>query len=217
MKKIILLTIIFVGVLGVFTGVYIHSAFIDFKKDVLDVTTVKEEMQVKFFSQAVKMHGTERLQFASLKQIEVIEKKSSKKIKWINLNLPKVIVGAVIPVEYIYYLEFNDKWVMDLKGDSLIVKVPKIHFNQPAVDVSRMQLLVTHSSVFRNEERVLESLKQSITEHLNQRAFENIDIIKETGRKQIESFITKWIVNHYRVEKPEKIEIIFQKELKENL
>jgi len=212
MKKNGLFFIILSGMFGVILGLSFYVALIFFKGQIIDQSFVKNEMQVKFFSQAVKMQGNQRFQFFTLKQIEVLEKKSLAAIKWINLSLPDVVVGAIIPVTYTYFLELNDTWELDYQNDILMVKVPQIYFNEPAVDVSHMELLVTKGSIFRNEQIVLDQLKTSIMDYLRMRAQENINLIKENGKKEIEAFILKWITTHYQFKDNIKVQIEFSKE-----
>src|SRR3989339_454791 len=201
--------IILSGMLGVMLALGLYFSMHFFKAQVIDQSFVKNEMQVKFFSQAVTMQGHQRFQFFSLKQIEVFEKKSMATIKWINLSLPDVVVGAIVPVTYTYFLELNDAWVLDFHKGILMVKVPKIHFNEPAVDVSHMDLMVTKGSIFRNEQVVLDHLKTSIMDYLKVRAQENISLIKDSGKKEIEEFILKWITTHYQFKDVLKIQIEF--------
>ena len=212
MKKTGLFYIILSGMFGVILGLSFYVALIFFKDQIIDQSFVKNEMQVKFFSQAVTMQGNQRFQFFTLKQVEVLEKKSLAAIKWINLSLPDVVVGAIIPVTYTYFLELNDAWELDYQNAILIVKVPQIYFNEPAVDVSHMELLVTQGSIFRNEQMVLDQLKTSIMDYLRIRAQENINLIKESGKKEIEEFISKWITTHYQFKDNVKIQIEFSKE-----
>ena len=63
----------------------------------------------RFISYAADMSGSNYLQFANLKQVELFERTDSVTVLWGQFALPDVGVRAKAPIEYTYYLNLNDR------------------------------------------------------------------------------------------------------------
>jgi hypothetical protein len=101
-----------------------------------------------FASYATEVSGTTFLQFATLRQVEVFERKDTSSLLWGQLALPDVVVEARAPVEYTYYLDLNKPWTLKLEGETILVAAPPIEFNTPALDTSALHFEVREGSVF---------------------------------------------------------------------
>jgi hypothetical protein len=150
-----------------------------------------------FASYATEVRGTRFLQFATLKQVELFERKDEAAIFWGQLALPDVIVFARAPVEYTYYLDLNEKWVFVLEGQMVLVQAPPVRFNAPAVDVSALTYGVQKGSVLRDEAAVVEKLRQGLTELARERARQHIPLVLETGRRQTEELVLTWLAARF--------------------
>lgn len=156
-----------------------------------------------FLSYATTVEPTSRLQFATLKEMEVFERRDSRIV--LGIPLPEVVVEARVPVECTYYVDLKGKWEFHpgpsglSTGDPRVVEViaPPIQFNKPALDVSRLEYREVKSSVWRREGRVIEELKASLTGFSIQRAKENIPQVREQGRGQIADFVRKWLSREF--------------------
>src|SRR3989304_3613058 len=137
-----------------------------------------------FVSYAAEMSGSQKLQFASLKEMEVFERTDRAQVLWGQLELPEVVVRAEAPVEYTYYLALEERWNFLLEGPSVRVQAPPIRFNSPAIDVSRLRYEVKSGSVFRDEALALENLKRGLGELSRARAAENVALVRGLGRKK---------------------------------
>ncbi len=146
-----------------------------------------------FTSYATEVHGSSFLQFATLKQIEVFERKDEAALFWGQLALPDVVVEARAPVEYTYYLDLNERWLFVLEGRTLLVQAPPVRYNTPALDVSALRYQIRQGSVLRDEAAVLVKLRQGLSELAKQRARENVALVRETGRRQTEEFVLTWL------------------------
>ncbi|MGH9388113.1 MAG: hypothetical protein ACRD1Z_00750, partial [Vicinamibacteria bacterium] len=82
-----------------------------------------------FVSYAAEMSGSQKLQFATLKEMEVFERTDRAQILWGQLELPEVVVRAEAPVEYTYYLDLEERWDFLLEGRTVRVQAPPIRFN----------------------------------------------------------------------------------------
>lgn len=151
----------------------------------------------EFVSYASSIHPAHRLQFATLKQTEIFTRTDEATTGFGYIPLPEVIVEARAPVETTYYLDLNAPWKLVLEGNVIHVLAPKIQFNQPSVDVSAIKFEVRKDSVFRNTTESLEGLKQSITQLSLQKARLNVNLVRETGRRQTTEFVEKWLSQRF--------------------
>src|SRR5437660_40513 len=149
----------------------------------------KGTITTTFTSYATEMSGHQYLQVAELKQQERFTRTDEATTAFGYLPLPEVIVEADAPVTYTYYLDFNDAWDFTLQDGQVIVTAPDIKPNKPAVDVSRMTYEVKKNSVIRDTRQAMDALKSSITSMAHQKAKTNVELVRETSRKQTEMFV----------------------------
>ena len=165
-----------------------------------------------FVSYAAEISGSQKLQFATLKEMEVFERTDRAQVLWGQLELPEVVVRAEAPVEYTYYLDLEERWDFLLEGQRVLVQAPPIRFNTPAIDVSRLRYEVKSGSVFRDEALALENLKRALGELARARAAENVGLVRELGRKQTTEFVRTWLLSRYDDASSYHIEVEFADE-----
>jgi hypothetical protein len=166
-----------------------------------------------FASYATEVSGTTFLQFATLRQVEVFERKDTSSLLWGQLALPDVVVEARAPVEYTYYLDLNKTWNLKLEGDTILVAAPPIEFNTPALDASALRFEVREGSVFRDEAAVVEQLRHGLSDLAKVRARQHVALVRETGRRRTEQFVETWLSrafsdgarHHARVTFPDEV------------
>jgi hypothetical protein len=204
------ITVIAVVAIIAGAGVYVLKSTLDIPRDVVsggrealrDLTKIAEAFHTgtvttTFISYATEASGSNYLQFATLKQMEIFERKESGTAIWGQLALPDVVVQAQAPVEYTYYLDLNGKWDMRLENHTVLVMVPEIQFNTPAIDASAIRYEVREGSIFRDEEEVLEKLRDGLMEMSRRRARDNIALIRELGRRKTEEFVQNWLAHTF--------------------
>ncbi len=165
-----------------------------------------------FVSYATEMSGSQKLQFATLKEMEVFERTDRAQLLWGQLELPEVVVRAEAPVEYTYYLDLEEPWDFLLEGGTVRVQAPPIRFNTPAIDVSRLRYDVKSGSVFRDEELALENLKRALGELARERASLNVALVRELGRKKTADFVRTWLLSRYEDASSYHIDLFFADE-----
>jgi hypothetical protein len=161
---------------------------------------------------ATEVTGTTRLQFAELRQLEVFERRDGEAILWGSLALPDVVVEARAPVEYTYYLDLEKEWRFRLEGRDLLVVVPPIEFNAPAVDVSALQYEVRAGSLLRDEDVALDRLRAELTTLVRRRAIQHIVLVRETGRRRVEAFVETWLVQGFSDGSDHRVRVLFADE-----
>jgi hypothetical protein len=150
-----------------------------------------------FTSYATAISGSQFLQFATLSQEERFRRTDEATTAFGYIPLPDVIIEANAPVTYTYYLDLNDKWEFTLQDGAIVVIAPDIHFNKPAVDASRITYEIKKDSLIRDTRSAMDGLKKSITWMTYQKAEANRELVRETGRKQTESFVQNWLAQSF--------------------
>jgi hypothetical protein len=166
-----------------------------------------------FVSHATEVSGGQKLQFATLKEMEVFERTDRAQVLWGQLELPEVVVRAEAPVEYTYYLDLKESWDLVLEGGTVQVQAPPIRFNTPAIDVSRLRYEVKSGSVFRDEALALENLRRGLSQLARERATTNIALVREVGRKETTEFVRTWLLSQYDDAASYHIEVVFADEV----
>jgi len=168
-------------------------------RDLRDVAAAfrSETVTTTFRSYATEVTGTTRLQFAELRQMEVFERRDTSAVMWGALALPDVVVEARAPVEYTYYLDLDKEWHFELEGREVRVLAPPVEFNRPSIDVSALRFEVREGSVFRDEQIALDHLRAELTPLAARRARQQLPLVRETGRRSVESFVETWLVHGF--------------------
>ncbi|HVS13951.1 MAG TPA: hypothetical protein VMV46_08505 [Thermoanaerobaculia bacterium] len=155
-------------------------------------------IQTSFTSHATQVTGSSFLQFATLDETEVFERTDRAAVLWGKLQLPDVVVRATAPVTYTYYLDLEAPWRFELReGDRILVVAPAIQFNEPAIDVSRLEYEVRAQSLLRNEEQALIQLRRGLVTMARWRAADNVQLVREIGRRKTEEFVEGWLFRDF--------------------
>jgi len=154
----------------------------------------KGTLVTRFASEATRLNGAARLQFAELLQAESFERTDGSALFWGQLELPDVIVEAQAPVTYTYYVDLDKPWAFRRLADGVLeTAAPAIEFNTPAVDPSRIRYVVRKGSLLRDEAAVLERLQSGLTELSRERARQHLSLVRDTGRIKIADFVERWL------------------------
>jgi hypothetical protein len=162
-----------------------------------------------FARESTALAGTTRLQFATLRQLEVFTRRDESRLFWGYLALPDVVVEARAPVEYTYYLDLQKPWDFTLESGRLLVKAPPIEFNAPALDASALRYEVREGSVLRDEAAVLEALRESLTGAAHLRARENVALVRDTARTRTAEFVRTWVAGRFDDAQDLRVEVVF--------
>ncbi len=165
-----------------------------------------------FRGYATEVSGTTRLQFAELRQEEAFERRDSEALLWGALALPDVVVEARAPVTYTYFLDLDKEWRFRLEGRDVLVVVPPVEWNRPAVDVSALRFTVREGSVLRDEQVALDRLRSEVTPLLDRRARQHVPLVREAGRRKVEAFVETWLVQRFADGKDYRARVVFADE-----
>jgi len=162
-----------------------------------------------FRGYATQVSGTTRLQFAELRQEESFERRDSEAVLWGTLSLPDVVVEAQAPVSYTYFLDLDKEWRFRLEGREVLVVVPPVEWNRPAVDVSALRFEVREGSVLRDEQVALDRLRSELTPLLDWRARQHVPLVREAGRRKVEAFVETWLVQRFADGRGYRARVVF--------
>jgi len=165
-----------------------------------------------FTSYATSLSGSQYLQFATLSQQETFTRTDESTVLFGYIPLPDVIVQASAPVTYTYYLDLNAKWDFVLRDGVIWVTAPDIKFNKPALDISRVTYEVKKDSHIRNTSEAMENLRSSMMWMTYQKARANIELVRETGRQQTETFVENWLAKSFSDGKKYPVKVRFRSE-----
>ncbi len=169
-----------------------------------------------FTSYATSIKGSQNFQFATLTQFETFTRKDESSMAFGYIPLPDVIVQASAPVSCTYYLDLNDRWDFRLSKGVIYVVAPRIKYNKPSIDVSRITYEVKKNSLLRNTSEAMENLKSSLTWLSYKKAEANIGLIRETGRRETETFVHNWLAKAFADGKDYPVKVVFRDEAQTN-
>lgn len=170
-------------------------------------------VETRFLSYATGVTGGQRLQFATLEQMEIFRRRDRSSVMWGYLELPDVVVEVTAPVTYTYYLDFEAPWTMTLEDETIHVVAPAIEFNKPAVDASEIEYTVREGSLLRDEETATANLQRTLTQLTRLRAKEHVPLVRELGRRETEEFVAKWLAQTFEDAEGYRVEVVFADEL----
>jgi hypothetical protein len=211
------------------SGLYVFKSCRDLPGDTLDkgsklAATVGQQLAqvagafrqgtvtTSFTSYATTLSGSQYLQFATLSQKELFTRTDESTLLFGYIPLPDVIVEASAPVTYTYYLDLNARWDFLLRDGVIWVTAPDIKYNKPALDVSRFTYEVKKDSHFRNTAEAMENLRSSMTWMTYKKAQANVELVRETGRKQTEAFVENWLAKSFADGKKYPVKVRFRSE-----
>lgn len=138
------------------------------------------------------------LQVTTLKTDESISRSESKTFLWGYVG-GEATVELRFPVEYVYTINLNDRWDITWNDatNEIFVDAPPIEYNTPSIDYSQLKKETRQGSIFINEDRMHNEVKDMIMDELNQRAEKKIKIILEAARNETVKFFESFIENQF--------------------
>lgn len=179
------------------------------------VTLTKENLSISFQSYISQVKGVKRLQVAEISSNEVIQRTSEFSLFWDTLKLPSVVVQARIPTVYTYYVDMEKpmsvEYQAEHQGKRVMILMPPLEANLPAIDISGIHYEVKKGSVFRDTRSAFDELRRTVTPFLKQRASQNQVLAQEPAREQIRELAKVWVKQTLNAD-PDVIEVRFAQE-----
>ena len=169
-------------------------------------------VQRRFEAFTQRVEGTNRLQVVRLDQVQRFELEDRSAVFWGTVELPPVVVRATAPVQYVYFVDLEGTWRFDLRDERVLVTAPPLRSNRPAFDVSRMRWHVVRGSLLRDEHEVQEQLRRELMGRAAIQARVNLPVVRETARRQVERFVTNWLLQSFEDAEGYRVEVTFADE-----
>ena len=169
-------------------------------------------VQRRFEAFTERVEGTNHLQVVRLDQTQRFELEDRSAVFWGTVELPPVVVRATAPVQYVYYVDLEGAWRFDLRDGRVLVTAPPLRSNKPAIDVSRMRWQVVRGSLLRDEHEVQEQLRRELMGRAGIQARVNLPVVRETARRQVERFVTNWLLQSFDDAEGYRVEVVFADE-----
>ena len=169
------------------------------------------EITESFKSYVTKEIPSAKLVVFEVFTVEKIERKEKLNFLWKLISISDLSAEILIPVHYSFYIDLNEEFHLEKKGDKLIVRAPALKSHTPAVDVSAISFKVNEAPFLYNTNKIEKDFYRNLTNYLNQQS-ENLK--KSYSLRSSDSFkkvILNWIhINNYVKDiKSEDIEIQF--------
>ena len=172
----------------------------------------EQTFRQEFLSTAATLTATSRLQVATLQENEIFRRKESESMVWGVIALPSIVVQADVPVEYGYYLDFNGPWEFAQKDKVVTAYAPLIQPNTPAADISKLTFYTLEGHIWQDDKPVRERLQGSLSAALRARAAEHIPLVRETARRQTQTFVERWLTDSYTDGEHFRVKVVFPDE-----
>lgn len=171
---------------------------------------MSEEVETSLKSHLFEISGSSKIVLASLKHYEIFERKSELSLFNDRLKLPDIIVRASMPVEYNYFVEFDERWIITTHDNSLRLVVPMLRPMRPAVNISEIEFEVKKDSIFRRDSIVSEQLRLELDKLLEKSAMAHMLSVREIARLELKKIVELWAASSGA---KFDIEILFEDEI----
>ena len=169
-------------------------------------------VETRFHSYATSVQGNTYLQVATVERVEAFTREDRASIFWGAVQLPDVVVSATVPAQYTAYVDLDERWDLELEGDTVKVVAPRIRFNRPAVDISNVVFEVESDSLLRSEDAAIEQLERELTSQLHLRSRDLVPVVRETARTKVEGFVRSWLLQNFTETDSVRVEVLFEDE-----
>lgn len=172
----------------------------------------EQNIRQEFLSSAITLTGTNRLEVATLQEHETFRRKESDSLAWGLISLPNIVVQADVPVEYGYYLDFNSPWEFQQQDNVVTAYAPVISPNTPAADISKLSFYTLEGHKWQDDKSVRDRLQGTLTPALHERSVEHIPMVKEIARRQVQTFVQKWLADSFSDGHEFQVKVVFPDE-----
>ena len=158
---------------------------------------------------SIKSDTGNRLLVAEVKNVEVCEINAIREYKFFRAN-EDVRIRVSEMVIFRYYINIDEKWDIDVRGDLIKVKAPKIQPllpPSPMNETLKIETNINNSHWLTPSPENIDDVKndaiRSLSEFMNLRSMdkEKMDMAQEKAKEPIRNFVLKWIVKDERLKK----------------
>lgn len=154
----------------------------------------KADITARFISAIPELTKETNLEIASSRQIEVLELEDS--LQFLNIDLGTNVVQLKVPVMYRYNIRLYDPWTLEITGNTLHVRSPKIECSlPPAIFTDQIEQHSIRGWARLPPTTLLDKLRRQVTPTLSAYAVDprRMEFVRETCRITVAEFVKKWL------------------------
>lgn len=166
--------------------------------------------------------GGGRLEVASARVTETLERSDERKVLWDMFSLGTTTVEIRVPVTYRYHLLLDDVWELEISGQACVVHAPALRPTlPPAIHTEGMEKRTAEDWLRFDAQDQLSDLERSLTPTLELYARDkrHMDLIREKSRMTVTRFVRDWLLaeDQWRTDGFRSVTVIFADEDEELL
>jgi hypothetical protein len=144
-----------------------------------------------------RTHG-DNLEVASpTTTMETFTKADSRMAAWGKIYLGTTVTEIKVPASYRFHVKLSEMKDARVEGNVLIITAPNIQPSLPvAFDSTRVEKKSDSGWARFDGAEQLAEMEKNITAGLGERAVKQVEVVRETARKDIEEFVQRWVVDN---------------------
>jgi hypothetical protein len=159
----------------------------------------EQQITETFIAALPRLSQELNLEIATTWQMEVLERTDTMALLGFDLGTNSAEIR--VPVTYRYHIRLHDPWLLERKGQNLIVHAPVIRASQPpAIHTEQLQVRTRRGWCRVSPNQLLQELLRDITPILSRYADDprRLEFIREAGRKSVAEFVRLWLERERR-------------------
>ncbi len=161
--------------------------------------------------------GSGNLELATLEMTETLTRSDERRIFWEAVSLGTTVSEIKVPVTYRYHLRLDDRWRLEVSGQTCVVYAPAIRPSlPPAIHTDGMEKRTQEDWLRFDAEEQLDELQRSITPRLAARAAgaRHLALAREPSRRTVAEFVRSWLLreDQWRDDRFHAVKVIFADE-----
>lgn len=158
-----------------------------------------------------------KLEVASFEAVETLRSSDELRIAWDLIPLGTTVSEIRVPVTYRYHLRLDDPWLLEVDGQSCLVRAPVIRPSQPpAIHTDGLERRSESGWLRFNAAEHMAELERGLTAALAARAADaaTIDMVRERCRIEVAEFVRSWLLleDHWREDRFRSVTVVFADE-----
>lgn len=129
-----------------------------------------QSIQKSFNTYVVKEVPSAKLIVFELHTVEKIRKQEKLNFLWKLISISDVDVEILVPVQYSFYIDVNEKFEIQKNDNSLIILAPPLKSFTPAVDVSGISFMVNEAPFLYDTSKIEKSFYDGLTQYVNEQS-----------------------------------------------
>lgn len=178
---------IFVGLLSALFG-FVFFLFM-YKNNQIDL----KQAETSLASYITSANSTQKLVLFEVNAVEKIKRTESLNPLWSLISSAQLNVEMLVPVQYSFYIDLQDKLSLEYQNSVLVVTAPSLMSSQPAPDISGISFSVKEAPFFYDVRKVEDQIRAKLTPYLIERS-ESLKLTYEVeAAESLKKLVKRWM------------------------